>query len=636
MARESLVTEATLKRFRSKRLSPGSMLRAVEESVAVLYRIGIGVGKSKAVDGLLRFPGTYKRFDLIIYAAPTWDILKERPIILGKEKSPKPWAMLRPRPKGDCGDYDREWSELEEQRCSVYGKAAICRKCQRERSQDKPCPWPEQLNALKNSSLIFSTEQYFILNRNHLSLLKSKTGAKRVLVILDEARMLDTTFEVTLKFKELKQFGNVISCLDIPRGLAAKWSKGIDFLLDCSSNELSSAQIRFPGNLNNDYAYRIQQEGLKKYGRAFQYLGYDLAALPFSPRTKRWKDSQDEIHFTSRPYLNCHLLILSAHLSADYTGHRLGRGKIASPFEQTRFQHTQTRTVNIRSRIGADAYFYNNHQQILDTFAVLILRNLFAGRSTLLISRKKSKALCANYLKKRLGDWGVAAKFVTENYVTLPQSPDPQTIPIIHYGILGVNDFSRYEAAYCLNSYYISTEELNRHVQEAEPDRFRVKLAILSGSERKRRVAIADRGVSDQDHTLLGDIYLRKLEVDPVIQAAGRVRFLTRAREVVFFQMHDLSPDIGAYEDVKTLLEFRTTMKIPSGKEMDSLVQGIRVKNLLESGVPAKEAASQLGISRRTLFYRLKGVKSAKNPYNIYIREFCTLFSKREQKRGLL
>ena len=463
------VSEKDLGNFRRERLSSTSTLDDLERSVHLLYRLGVGVGKSHAADQLLTDPATYGRFDLVIYAAPSWNIINERSIVAGLEAAPVNWLVLRPRPVEACGQYAEQWTKIEESGCSAYGKGTLCRECQTNVPRSNRCFWPKQLANLKGAQLIFTTEQQIVLNRSLVWLLRLRTEARRVLVVLDEARFLDGSFEVAIEPDDLERFRDVVQQRrEIPRSLSNMWVSGIDNLLKASSSELAGLRLDFPGNLNR-YAFPIQSEGIGRFGSRFRYLGYQLAAIQWGPPGERWKGLDGVIHFTARPYLNCHLLLLSAHLSSTYAAHRLGRSAMASPFEHVRFRHTGTRIVNLKNRIGADSYFRRNHRQILDVFAVLVLRNILLKRSTLLISRKKSKCFCAEYLKRRLQGWGFAVRFVTDAYDSLPNAPRSTVVPIIHYGILGVNDFTEYESAYCLNSYYVSTTELNRHVQDTEP-----------------------------------------------------------------------------------------------------------------------------------------------------------------------
>ena len=92
------------------------------------------------------------------------------------------------------------------------------------------------------------------------------------------------------------------------------------------------------------------------------------------------------------------------------------------------------------------------------------------GRSTVTISRKKSKRLCADYLTARLAGWGIEVTFLIDEDPILPAAPDSRVIPMIHYGILGTNSYANYETVYCLNSFYIREDVLNRHLQEFEAE----------------------------------------------------------------------------------------------------------------------------------------------------------------------
>ena len=77
------VNEESLAEFRKLFLSPDALLGFLERFVKTLVRLGIGVGKSRAIDDLLTHHETFRRFDLVIYAAPAWNIIHERAIVRG-------------------------------------------------------------------------------------------------------------------------------------------------------------------------------------------------------------------------------------------------------------------------------------------------------------------------------------------------------------------------------------------------------------------------------------------------------------------------------------------------------------------------------------------------------------------------
>lgn len=606
-----VIDELRLDGFRELNLSEAGLLGLILENVRVLLRLPVGVGKTHAAQKLLSYLGLYGRFDLVIYAAPAWNILSEVIAALDVNPNAPPRRVLRARPRERCGDLDAEWSKLEQQGCSALAKGRLClKRC----PVSADCSWPSQMSDLGNTRLILMTDQRISLVPNIVALLKERGRYRRVLVILDEASLLDASLEVLLARKDINQF---INTLRHARCKAKGWPEVRDPWMVELANLQSANAVRiqrtawsFPAELHA-YAFNIQAAGLTMYGDEFRYIGYELSLLASSRPEERWRVDEG-VRFIGRPYLDGHLALLSANLSPQYASHRLGVESIASPFEHHRFLHSGTHVYNIRNASGAASHFHSHKKTILDTFAVLIARNIATGRTTLLISRLKWKALCAEYLAKRLAEWGHRVRFVTDDFGQLPQPPSPTVVPIIHYGIRGTNNFTGYESAYCLNSYYVNGRTLNKAVQEFEPRHFRVELEIVHGPDRQRRVRLANPVASDEDRTWLGSFYLRKLEVDPVIQAAGRVRFLTKPREVVFFQMDDLSPEIGRCQEVAGTVGLREILGVPSAKEIDHVCQGKQAVALLASGMPAEDAAARIGISRASLFRRLESLESLK------------------------
>ncbi|MEO6595304.1 MAG: hypothetical protein ABIP94_11175 [Planctomycetota bacterium] len=610
-----LIREDGLGDFRRDYLAPEVLLALVERHVRCLVRLPVGVGKSHAVDGLLESPRLFEEFAFVVYAAPTWRILRERRIVRGDAKIAVPWMLMRPRPKDWCADYDDLWGHYERRSCSTYAKATLCRECQRLGRTVSPCAWPTQFSRVKDQRLLFLTEQQLMLNRALIPMLRSLIDGGRILVVLDEARMLDSDFEVAIADEHLADFSRVLAAIPTD-ATYSQWIGTIDAIRERRGLH---DRLDLPPWLHRD-AFVIQQAGVGMFGDAFRYIGYDLSLLASSHSSERWSCA-DGIKFIGRPFLNCHVLLLSAHLSGDYAGERLGCGPLASPFETIRFQHSRTRILNLRNRAGADRYFFRNHRQILDTIAVLIARNVQVGITTLLISRKKSKELSARYLSQRLAGWGIDVRFLCEDYGTLPEQPQPQIVPVIHYGILGVNDFTDYQAAYCINGYYISSRELTRAAQESIPKGLRATLSIDSQPDKVRRAKVskgADPG-GVLAHT--ASIYLRKLELDPVVQAAGRVRFATKPREVIFFQMADLEPLVGPHEVVGSLAQLRRSLGIRAAREVDDRLETTALDRAIQAGATAKQAADELGISLSTARRRLRtvqGGQGVKSPlYNI-------------------
>jgi hypothetical protein len=613
MSDKRVILEDGLATFRREQISPEALLGMVEKNVRALVRLPVGVGKSHAVDELLNYPDLYERFAIVIYAAPSWNILNERRVFPGAADAMVPAMQLVPRPRKMCDKYAERWEHYESLGCSSFAKATLCRECQELKQTALHCPWPDQFARIKDHQLLLMTEQQLVLNRGLIPLLRSQFREGRILVILDEARLLDTNFEVSVEFEDLVRFRAVLDELEGSEAVE-RWLKTLGSL---SSGSRLHERLDLPPWLNRDAA-KIQKAGIARFGDSFRYIGYDLALLAISDRAERWVAGA-QLRFVGRPYLGCHALILSAHLSADYVGERLGGGPLASPFESLSFQHSESRILNLRNRIGADRYFPKNSPQILDTVAVMLVRNIMRGVATVLVSRKKSKRMVAGGLEKRLAGWGVKARFVWEDGAALPEDPDPRVIPVIHYGILGVNDFTRYCAAYCVNGYYISSKALSDAVQESTPHRERATLKITSQPDRVRRATVEEGADPGGVLANTANIYLRKLELDPVVQAVGRVRFATLPREVVFFQMADLEPLIGPHAVVESLEELRRELQTPSAGDVDRYLQAQRIESALLTGATTAEVAADIGVSLRTARRRRRLFASAKSPIYKFI-----------------
>lgn len=608
-----LIDEHGLEAFRRDRLSVPALLELIERHVWMLLRLALGAGKSFAVDALLAAAETYGRFDLVVYIAPTWNIIRERVVCRAPNSLPVKFLIVEPRPVERCGEYAEEWARMEKRGCAALAKETLCKAC---RAHDPdPCGWPLQLRRLNGVQLVVMTEQQLLLNRSMLLLLRSRTEARRALVIFDEANVLDAPYEVTISSAAQKQMVHVLKEIASRRPEAAVWLASMHALVECPRSAIAKLQLRFPPKLL--YATsQLQRIGTQQFGDEFRFIGYDLVQLAHSRRKERHLRADGSVVFTARPYLKAHMLVTSAFLNEDYVAHRLRTDRIESPFSDVEVRHSGTRIVNLQHRSGAVRYFDGNRERILDTFALLIRRNVNAGRTTTLVCRKRLRKSCAQYLVGRLAQWGIVVEIRVDGD-RLPTTPDPCVIPMLHYGILGTNDYEFYESVYCLCSYYISDATLTRALLTLESDVFGIGLRIVSRDTQVRRVELADSDPPGVDKLWLANLYLRRLEVAPVLQVAGRVRFATRPREVVLFQMADFRSELGDIEVVDSLADLRRAFNLPDPDDLDDEVALAHIEAGVSQGLTVADAAAQAGVSRRTAFRLRKRARSAKS-HQIY------------------
>lgn len=575
------------------RLLPPVLLDAVARERHLLVAVPVGVGKSHAADRILCDPATYEHYDLVVYVAPLWSIIRERAIVKGVEPSHVPFQVLEARPRDRCGPLDPRWSRLEASGCAAHAKATLCSTCP---SRDG-CTWPDRLKkeTLADTRLLFLTDANLNLNRQLIPFLAAQTEAERVLLILDEARLIDGAFELVIPRVLLPLFARAVTDAIEPAA-AEPYVCALDNLAHASTDDLAVPGWVFPFTINLK-AQAIQAAGISRFGSRFGYLGYLLSSFASSRLDERWRDEHGDIHFVVRPYLAADTLILSAHMRAGYVAHRLGVAQLASPFEGVRLLHSGTRIINLKSRLGAKRYFRKNAPQLLDFFAALIARNVAARRTTVLVSCKDFKALCAKELVARLAELGHAVRFVTGDYGELGP-PDPLVVPIIHYGMAGVNDFIGYESCYCLNSFYVPIQTALDPMQEGEPEPFKLPLAVETTPHGYRRAVLASPTPRETDLAEVAELYRRKMEADTVLQAVGRVRYTTHPREVVLFQMDDFTDELGEVVELESLAAAYRAFGVPRLKALRNTKLRAQLLALVRAGLSRREAARRLGINR--------------------------------------
>jgi hypothetical protein len=134
--------------------------------------------------------------------------------------------------------------------------------------------------------------------------------------------------------------------------------------------------------------------------------------------------------------------------------------------------------------------------------------------------------------------------------------------------------------------------------------RFPVEIRVV-GRPGRRVAATFDDHLRYSNGDQVARDYHRQLESNVVIQAVGRVRFATRPREVVTFQCSDL-PGVILTREFSSLREVREHFGLLTGSEFDRRRQAEEVRRLKAGGLTVAAIAERLGISVRTVHYRLK------------------------------
>jgi hypothetical protein len=433
------------------------------------------------------------------------------------------------------------------------------------------------------------------VNRRFLSFLKTVTGARNLLLLLDEADVLAGRFRVAFSLRDLSLFAEAVR---VAEGLSEQvrhaWVERVNLLGNATTSDLQQPGWSFPYP-SPECALSVQTAGLARDPN-FRWIGEGLYAFARSRPDQRWKDARGKLVFIDRPYVADRVAIFAAWMPADYVSRQLGVKEVARPFAAVTCQHAGTEFFNVSSLIGAGSRFRNNHRQILDVFAQLIIRNIEARRLTLLISRKRFKPRCAAYLRRRLAGWGYPATIVLSDGEP-PEQASPTTLPLIHYGIKGVNGFQHYHSAFCLNSYNIDEEVLREAVADVEDDALRFPVSIrVAGRPRRRVAGTFDRRFDSSDADRIARAYLEQLEAAVVLQAVGRVRYATLPRMVVTIQAGEL-PGVQLTREFSSLRELRAHFGLETGSQLDRLRQETEVLRLRSEGLTVAAIAERLGFS---------------------------------------
>ena len=594
-------SEEALAEFRSTLFSANTLAPVIDANPATLINAPTGIGKSWLIDDLIDRYVSNSTYDLTLVLAGLTASLVERRLV----RHPAPGVVrLRPRPRADCGPLDASWREHEQRGTTTWAKRNLCPHCVHYRG----CFWPPQYGSgLRHARVVFGTHQHLVNNRRFLSHLRAITRADSILLLIDEADFLEESVRVRLAQSDLKAFLSAIEKADLPDSRRRAWLEPTRLLLGARTEDLRAPGWGFPHPTPND-TLAIQSAGLA-HNLGFRWCGHHLFAFGKARRAARWRDRRGDVVFVSSPVLGDRTVFFAAGLSADFLRRQLRIERVAEPFASVLCQHRETHFYNIRSLLGAASRFGSNHPQILDLFALLLLRNISAGRRTLLVSRKHLKRLCADYLERRLTRWGCPVMIVANSGESVT-STDPAMLPLIHYGISGVNSFESFDAVYCLNSYYLDETILREVVADSEPDELRFPVAVRPVGPDRLRIA----GTFEPRHRFssgdrIARAYHHQLEAMKVIQAVGRVRFATRPREVITFQCSEL-PGVVLTAEFRNLREAREYFAILSGSEFDRRSQEREIHRLRDEGLTVGEIAQRLEVSERTVYYRLRAARS--------------------------
>lgn len=595
--------DEALAAFRQGLTGPYALDLLLQAKGTLLAQMPVGTGKSTWMIEIVATAAASGEYDLILILVPRRDILAELRQRLPADLQP---VVLSARPRRRCGDRDADWVNFELCGCALLARQELCDGCPTQTG----CRWPRQYSWLRGARLILATQANLAVNAQFIHQVRYLVGAQRPLVLIDESDLLVRSTERSITRAELEYFQDTLEAAALaPRqrrkpGALAAWVEATDLLLRASTEDLQAPGWSFPA-VGPKWAVTVQRAGRDLHGSDFRFLAFDLLSFADSDRWSRERLPNGGLRFAVPPALGKEFMIFSSSIAPSLARYRLDPNHrypaLLSPFQDLRFDHPGTRWFNIANVMGAASYFPRHADAIFDFFTALIARNIQAGKRTLLICRKKFRALCTKGVRKRLKELGIGAIRIVTGGWARQNLNDPRTLPLISYGISGVNRFEEFEAAYCLTGYYVHAAAVEQAVHDLDvsTDRYPVTLQT-EGNPPRRYARVAMPANQETIIPRIAQLVLDQKEADVVVQAVGRVRPFTRPREVITFQAGAL-PGVQYTREFRALAEARSFFGTQTRKQAEIAAATTRARQLRALRWSHNQIAQALGISPSTV-----------------------------------
>jgi len=568
----------------------------------LLANWNVGVGKSYNMDDVTLSATQSDEYDLVICLLPTRKLIEERRPLKNPPEGCRVINVI-PRPKSSCGDFrNQQWQVFENNQSGALGRLKICHECP---GYDQ-CAWPHQYGVnFRDASVVYATQAHLQRSPIFIQQVINWTGAKKPLLIFDEANFFMKSFERQLLIKEIARFMDVLEGVTFEgnealTNLNGAWIEYVNLLLSATTDDLYSTQWNSPF-VNPQWAIEVQKLGYRRYRDTFKFIGYDVQQFRYSILESRSKTSAGDIHFSARPRFDCDTIVYSASVNAKFTEYRLDQ-EFNSPFGEYRFTNADTHWYNIASKTGMLAYFSKNKNQILYFYASLIVKRLNAGKRVLLLSKKAYVNECAGQIQTLLSSMGVTTHKVITDMQGQDLDSDHSLIPLIHYGVIGVNSFEKFDCAFCLNGYYVNEDIINTILQDILPEEDRIPLRIHTEGTPPYRRQIGAQNPDDKVYDVhqVAQMALDYQEMETVIQAVGRVRPFTKPREIITFQCHD-NPCMPYTQEFLNFREARAYFEISSSREQAMTNAMTDIKRCKEGSMTQAATATKLSMGLRTV-----------------------------------
>ena len=515
-----------------------------------------------------------------------------------------PPYVLKPRPQELCGIHNTTWSNLEKRGMSALARSKECVSCENAMT----CCWQYQLTAvvLQGAQVIVMTSTYLELQPDLPQRIR-KQGEK-ALLICDEnsAAMTPAGKDISRVDMEKTRDAHSAAAQNADLKTAKKHQQIVDFLnlLLGATNDTLRAIDDLPYKLDRESMIEAQEVGFQDKSNIFKYVGQLAFAINQSHPESR-EVTENGIRFAIPPKTEgWDVVIYSATGSPEIASYRLNRN-FKDIFAGVHINHSGSRFYNIADYRASKKNFPGNKRGIIFFFAALAAMRIKEGKRIAIVTNKDFIDEVIRLFNEFLQKLGVAANVGDLNAF---QNNENINVVVFSYGAEGFNDLEHFECCYCVSSYYISIDVIDRPLQDLAASEYKVELEIKFRERPQKGRYATSKKTCDQKHPAaqLAPHAMRQEEDGTILQALGRSRPFTNGREVI--TMHDRPVAGIEYEkSFQTIDAARKHFGIPDLKSHKSQQSRRAVQESKNLGFTQAETVDLTDLSLSTVKRHWKG-----------------------------
>lgn len=510
-----------------------------------------GEGKTHQIVGAL--PQLLTLYDRVILATSLHANVRE---LYSRLSAYRPLVRVRRDPVL-CGSLNSDWEELRKLELTPLGRKYVCTRC----ANRDECSWFKADKQTKCGGLWIITHDYLRTFSKELS--------SKDLVILDEQKFLQFDIQQEIPIQSLCRYLEILQRVD---GLVE---------LKKSAQSILNQHKGLPVGRVDPHEYRLLQESLY----ATRTTDYTRFIRGFTKLLNAPIFLGESVWFSDRIIPSYVPLYVAGYgADGDLLSHFFSRSfKDLSP--PSSFRHEHCKVYALRTSSASHSFFRRSESArkgILEFALSIAARNSSLGKRTLFVSKKKLMGLILRDYRSFLPN-GSQIYLVPITTPPLVAPDGIRDIPLVSYGLEGINCFERFDSVVCLNSYNLSVEDVSDAMGKLGLGRNwsfefdRDRNLLTNAPEDKARIFRA---------------YFNYLELNKILQTVGRIRPWGKPSEVFF----------SGYQQFPEGVVFSTVADAKRAFGFDRSTQlAAQCKCLRRAGYRRAEIAEKLGVSVRTV-----------------------------------